>query len=210
MAGLVLWRLLSWRASRPAASRLASRSFACPGTAGDGPRPFPFRWQRYRGPVPHRQPKLLAIQALQAAPGADPACRRASCRVCLRISWRLLGGFANGAFNSYFLITYKDGLLAFGTSSVRLTGSVTTINATCQVADQIVKLQSIAAAQLNGVGTYAAVTPFNLAVAGCLRGYYRVGYNLQAVGAWRPKPRVCCRAWRAVPRPAYRSGSPTR
>ncbi|WP_457931721.1 fimbrial protein [Pseudomonas aeruginosa] len=68
------------------------------------------------------------------------------------------------------------------TSSVKLTGSVTTINATCQVADQIVKLQSIAAAQLNGVGTYAAVTPFNLAVAGYLRGYYRVGYNLQAVG----------------------------
>lgn len=68
------------------------------------------------------------------------------------------GQFASGAFNSYFLITYKDGLIASGTSSIRLTGSVTTINATCQVADQTVKLQSIAAARLNGVGTYAAVT----------------------------------------------------
>ncbi|HGN2386794.1 TPA: fimbrial protein [Pseudomonas aeruginosa] len=66
--------------------------------------------------------------------------------------------------------------------SIRLTGSVTTINATCQVADQTVKLQSIAAARLNGVGTYAAVTPFNLVVAGCPRGYNRVGYSLQAVG----------------------------
>lgn len=93
------------------------------------------------------------------------------------------GQFASGAFNSYFLITYKDGLVASGTSSVRLTGSVTTINATCQVADQTVKLQSIAAARLNGVGTYAAVTPFNLVVAGCPRGYNRVGYSLQAVGA---------------------------
>lgn len=92
------------------------------------------------------------------------------------------GQFASGAFNSYFLITYKDGLIASGTSSIRLTGSVTTINATCQVADQTVKLQSIAAARLNGVGTYAAVTPFNLVVAGCPRGYNRVGYSLQAVG----------------------------
>ncbi|MFU2916493.1 fimbrial protein [Pseudomonas aeruginosa] len=49
-------------------------------------------------------------------------------------------------------------------------------------ADQTVKLQSIAAARLNGVGTYAAVTPFNLVVAGCPRGYNRVGYSLQAVG----------------------------
>ncbi|PNG62251.1 hypothetical protein SC81_22700, partial [Vibrio vulnificus] len=72
------------------------------------------------------------------------------------------GQFASGAFNSYFLITYKDGLIASGTSSIRLTGSVTTINATCQVADQTVKLQSIAAARLNGVGTYAAVTPFKI------------------------------------------------
>ncbi|MBE1028570.1 type 1 fimbrial protein, partial [Escherichia coli] len=87
------------------------------------------------------------------------------------------GQFASGAFNSYFLITYKDGLIASGTSSIRLTGSVTTINATCQVADQTVKLQSIAAARLNGVGTYAAVTPFNLVVAGCPRGYNRVGYS---------------------------------
>ncbi|MGA4816295.1 fimbrial protein [Pseudomonas aeruginosa] len=116
----------------------------------------------------------------------------------------------SGAFNSYFLITYKDGLIASGTSSIRLTGSVTTINATCQVADQTVKLQSIAAARLNGVGTYAAVTPFNLVVAGCPRGYNRVGYSLQAVGARWPKARVYCRAWRAAPRPAYRSGSPTR
>ncbi len=69
------------------------------------------------------------------------------------------GQFASGAFNSYFLITYKDGLVASGTSSVRLTGSVTTINATCQVADQTVKLQPIASAQLNGVGTYAARYP---------------------------------------------------
>ena len=120
------------------------------------------------------------------------------------------GQFASGAFNSYFLITYKDGLIASGTSSIRLTGSVTTINATCQVADQTVKLQSIAAARLNGVGTYAAVTPFNLVVAGCPRGYNRVGYSLQAVGARWPKARVYCRAWRAAPRPAYRSGSPTR
>ncbi len=67
--------------------------------------------------------------------------------------------------------------------------SVTTINATCQVADQTVKLQSIAAARLNGVGTYAAVTPFNLVVAGCPRGYNRVGYSLQAVGARWPKAR---------------------
>lgn len=61
------------------------------------------------------------------------------------------GQFASGAFNSYFLITYKDGLIASGTSSIRLTGSVTTINATCQVADQTVKLQSIRVTDEAGV-----------------------------------------------------------
>ncbi|RQB63936.1 fimbrial protein [Pseudomonas aeruginosa] len=101
----------------------------------------------------------------------------------LRNSMPLSGGqFASGAFNSYFLITYKDGLISSGTSSVRLTGSVTTINATCQVADQTVKLQPIASARLGGVSTYAGVTPFDLVVAGCPRGYNRVGYSLQAVG----------------------------
>ena len=119
------------------------------------------------------------------------------------------GQFASGAFNSYFLITYKDGLVASGTSSVRLTGSVTTINATCQVADQTVKLQSIAAARLNGVGTYAAVTPFNLVVA-VLAGTTASATAFKRWGGRWPKARVCCRAWRAAPRPAYRSGSPTR
>ncbi len=99
------------------------------------------------------------------------------------------GQFASGAFNSYFLITYKDGLIASGTSSIRLTGSVTTINATCQVADQTVKLQSIAAARLNGVGTYAAVTPFNLVVAGCPRGY-TVSATAFKRGARWPKARA--------------------
>ncbi len=92
------------------------------------------------------------------------------------------GQFSSGAFNSYFLLAYRDGLISTDSVSVRLLGRVSTIDATCQVADQTVKLQPIASAQLNGVGTYAAVTPFKLVVAGCPRGYNRVGYSVQPVG----------------------------
>ncbi len=73
---------------RPAASRLASRSFACSGTAGDGPRPFPFRWQRYRSTSSTEA--ACHPGAPSGVRGRSCTCRRASCRACLRIFLAIL------------------------------------------------------------------------------------------------------------------------
>ncbi|EPJ8781614.1 fimbrial protein [Pseudomonas aeruginosa] len=92
------------------------------------------------------------------------------------------GQFASGSFNSYFLITYKSGFISTATAAVRLTGSATTIDATCQVPDRTVKLAPITASDLRGIGTTASPTSFDLVVSVCPRGFNRIGYMILPVG----------------------------
>ncbi|WP_196799189.1 fimbrial protein [Burkholderia pseudomultivorans] len=92
------------------------------------------------------------------------------------------GEFSSGSFDSYYLISYKTGMISSGTSSIRLAGKVTAIDATCQVPDQNVKLPPVSSGQLRGIGATAGDTPFNLSVTGCPRGFNRVGYTLVPAG----------------------------
>lgn len=92
------------------------------------------------------------------------------------------GEFSSGAFDSYYILSYKTGIISSSTSSIRLTGKVTAINATCEVPDQNVKLPPISSGQLRGIGATAADTPFNLAVNKCPPGFNRVGYTILPAG----------------------------
>ncbi|KVG68301.1 fimbrial protein [Burkholderia pseudomultivorans] len=96
------------------------------------------------------------------------------------------GDFSSGSFNSYYIISYKTGLISSRDSSIRLTGKVTAISATCEVPDQNVKLPPVTSGQLHGIGATAGDTPFNLAVTGCPRGFNRVGYTLLPAGGSVP------------------------
>lgn len=100
-----------------------------------------------------------------------------------RNSGRIASGvFASGAFNSYYILTYKNGILWTDSTSIKLRGSVTAIDGTCTTPDQNVKLPPINTAHLRGINTTAAEKPFDLAINACPRGFNRVGYTILPVG----------------------------
>ncbi|EGD05606.1 hypothetical protein B1M_05631 [Burkholderia sp. TJI49] len=96
------------------------------------------------------------------------------------------GAFSSGSFDSYYIISYKTGMISSRDSSIRLSGKVTAIDGTCEVPDQNVKLPPVSSGQLHGIGATAADTPFNLSVTGCPRGFNRVGYTILPAGGSVP------------------------
>ncbi|RKU05029.1 fimbrial protein [Burkholderia sp. Nafp2/4-1b] len=87
------------------------------------------------------------------------------------------GSLNSGAFNGYFLINYKSGILG-QTATVFLDTKVSFINGTCSIPDQTVTLPPVQRRDFNGVGSTAGTTEFQVRLNNCPAGYNRIGYQL--------------------------------
>ncbi|RQR38207.1 type 1 fimbrial protein [Burkholderia sp. Bp9143] len=87
------------------------------------------------------------------------------------------GSLNAGAFNAYYIVNYKSGILGDSTS-VYLNAKVSFINGTCSIPDQTVTLPPVQHHVFNGVGSTAGATDFQVQLNNCPAGYNRIGYQL--------------------------------
>ncbi|WP_321856370.1 fimbrial protein [Burkholderia cenocepacia] len=87
------------------------------------------------------------------------------------------GSLNSGAFNGYYLVNYKSGILG-RTATVFLDAKVSFINGTCSIPDRTVTLPPVQRRDFNGVGSTAGATDFQVQLNNCPAGYNRIGYQL--------------------------------
>ncbi|WP_371355944.1 fimbrial protein [Pseudomonas chlororaphis] len=96
---------------------------------------------------------------------------------------QILGGpLGDAASSRYYGITYNISSTAAVLDKVKLTGTVTSIDGTCSVPSQTVKLPKTSINSLDRIGSTAGTQSFQLRINDCPKGYNRIGYTLDPVG----------------------------
>ncbi|WP_397431492.1 fimbrial protein [Pseudomonas chlororaphis] len=94
-----------------------------------------------------------------------------------------LGGSLDDVpYNDYYYIIRYDMTTVQFHPSVKLKGTITSINGTCSVPSQTVKLPKTLINRLDRIGSTAGTQNFQLRINDCPKGYNRIGYTLDPVG----------------------------